>query len=128
VDELLASKEEYKSLTGLEYSLPPLNTHTSKVSTASTSVKCADNSNAISQPVATANDIRCEHLRPDGSVDFVDLEKYLSQFSYLGGYLPSAIDMRFLEKLEGTKVDGRNTIRWLRHIRSFPQNEQLTWK
>lgn len=61
---------------------------------------------------------------PD-SVNLLELDKHLSQYSYVGGYMPSKNDIEMIKNIK-SDVDF-NTLkhikRWLDHMRSFNDSE-----
>ena len=76
----------------------------------------------------TSNTPSVDECFNGGSVDLIKLDRRLSVFSYVGGYLPSSADAKMMNAVTGNTDAFQNLSRWLRNIKSFSAQEMSEWK
>jgi len=76
----------------------------------------------------TSNTPSVDECFNGGAVDLTNLDRRLSVFSYVGGYLPTAVDAKVMNAVTSNADAFQNVSRWLRNIKSFSTQEMSEWK
>jgi len=64
----------------------------------------------------------------DSAKGLGELNKYLADNSYIGGYMPSSSDVETFAAIKSTPDSkNQNVARWWKHINSFPESERNSW-
>ena len=149
VDDLLALKARYKDMVGVEYSSeakpagnalesnPKVPAETKSANKATKASSKPESSAAIPvttpAPVPRKNGIPSSIWKVEGKeVDLGGLDAKLISFSYVNGFVPSALDNSVYIALQTHRVVvddlGVNAARWFRHVSSFSAAERASWK
>ena len=66
-----------------------------------------------------------EFLQDLSKLNLKDLEKTLTEFSYINGYIPSSLDSKLYSHLQSQELSNfLHLSRWFRHMQSFAQAER----